>query len=121
MAGSDLTEGKLDLGGGVLVDDRIRLGAAIWIEEKTGLSILEWCKSITTKTEEVSLKDLRMLLVAMIVQTDPDMTEETATKLANRADLSRIGSILSTAFKFEPKNSPSSPVTTGGKAKGRKG
>lgn len=106
--GSDLSVGMIDVGDGVLIENRLRLGAIIWLEDKLGKSINEYFADIDVNT--MRLKELQPLFVALIMQANPEMAEEEATRLSLRIDLTVIGNVLPTVMAIEPKNSPSPEV-----------
>jgi hypothetical protein len=102
--GSDLATGLVDVGDGIRVENRLRLGAMIWLENKLGKSVQEYFEGLDPN--KMRATEIQPIIVALILQANPNMTDEEAEKLSLRVDIAVMGDVIANVLTVEAKNSP---------------
>lgn len=103
-SGGDLVNGVIEIAPGVVIDDRLRVRGIKWLQNFTGKKFAE----LTSEWPETpGIEEMCPLLMALLIQRNPDMSVEKAQELIDDVDVSVIAKIVGSlkVFDTEPKNS----------------
>jgi hypothetical protein len=97
---NDLLNSKIEISPGLFIDDRLRVDGAIYLQDKTGISFIEFYKSI----EKQKISDLAALVLSLIFQSNPGFDMNEAEKIVGKLDIYSLYKIVTKVFEFAPKN-----------------
>ena len=91
---------KMEICEGVAIEKVIRVGTILYVEEKLG-------RPLDQLGAGTSLKDVVTLLVGMVLQANPEMTEDEASKIVRNLtpdDVNKAAEVIKDIFQVELKN-----------------